>query len=398
MVSNTIFIFAYYSYKDPVFQSAVLPYFVDFPEKEKFKFILLTFEQEKYQLNKQEKEEIKQFLAQNNIHWHTKKWHSGHFKIFKKGYDFLVSMIFSLYLIVKFKPKFIYSEGFPGAIITHFLSKITGKKHIVHTFEPHADYMIESGVWEKTSWEARFIKKMELKIAQNAFAILTATNLYIEKFKPICPNTQFFRVPSCVDLELFQYAENQRIKKRKELDLSENDCLLVYLGKFGGMYWDEEVFDLFDYFKKNGNENYKLLIISKDNQLQFSHRLNEHIFWINADRNEVPSWLSASDLAICGIKNIRSRRFSSPIKNGEYWAMGLKVIILEGISDDYISAQELSIGYVLKNNSEIELRKILHTIENNPESFHKSLISRDFIEKDRSIKQYKNLYFNLFIR
>jgi len=160
---KTIFIFAYYSYKDPVFQSAVLPYFTDFPEKEKFRFVLLTFEQRQHRLSAQAQKKIKEELKHHRIFWQHAYWHSGRFKPLKKAFDFLWGITLSIYLILRNNADIIYSEGFPGAIIGHYLSLLTGKKHIVHTFEPHADYMIESGIWSADSWEARLIKYHELK-------------------------------------------------------------------------------------------------------------------------------------------------------------------------------------------------------------------------------------------
>lgn len=396
MPLKTIFIFAYYSYKDPVFQSAVLPYFLNFPDKEKFKFVLLTFEQKEFELSEDECVTVASYLESYNIMWHKRTWHSGRFKFVKKAYDFVTSLFVSISLILKYKADFIYSEGFPGAIITHFLSGLTGRKHIVHTFEPHADYMIESGVWNEASWEAKLIKSMQDRIAKKAFAILTATQAMIDIYKEKCPRTRFYRVPSCVDLDLFRFDIEARNTLRTKFDIGEHQTLMVYLGKLDGMYWEQELFDFFAVMESSTQIDFKFLIITREDKAKYEHLLNEKMIWLSASREEVPKLLSAADVAVCGIRNIPSRRFSSPIKNGEYWAMGLKTVIPVGISDDYLFAEQEKIGWILPTVDDNGYRKVLSELEQDLDLKQKSARARNFVEKDRSITVYQDLYKDIF--
>lgn len=396
---KTIFIFAYYSYKDPVFQSAVLPYFENFPDKEKFRFILLTFEQDQYKVTASERAEIKDEFTQDHIIWHQTKWHSGRFKQIKKIFDFCWSLILSTILVIRYNPRFIYSEGFPGAIISHYLCKITGRKHIVHTFEPHADYMIESGVWQEKDWEAKLIKKTQLQIAQNSHAILTGTQKLIDKYEHLCPNTLFYRVPSCVDSDLFQFDPHTRKRNRSAWGISHETLLLVYLGKFGGMYWQEELFDFFDIIKATLGRPAQLLIVSKDDPSPFKHRIDDTVIWISATKKEVPGLLSSADFGICGIHNIPSRRYSSPIKNGEYWACGLPVVVPFGMSDDFLMTREKGIGIIIEDTSVSSLKKASFEIKkwissNDSEEVRKRC--RNFALEDRSVAKYKKLYLQIF--
>lgn len=403
-MKKTILIFAYYSFKDPVFQSAVLPYFLNFPNKENYLFIILTFEQKKYILKQSETKEIRNFLSQQNILWYKKKWNSGKFKLFKKVFDLIQSLATCIKLIFQYKVKIIYSEGFPGAILTYIVSKITRRHHIIHTFEPHADYMLEAGVWKWWSWEYRFLRKMELVVARNASAILTATDKMIAKLQAVGVTGILYRVPSCVDLSLFNYSEPDRISVRKSLGIKENEILLIYLGKFGGMYWDEELFQLFQAFENHGTLKYKYLIISIDDQKRIrSYNKfcvpNEKLIVLNLERQDVPKYLSAGNCGVCGIRNIPSRRYSSPIKNGEYWSCGLPVIIPQGISDDYLIAEENDIGVVLPDFSNESLFKVVKTFERKLDSKSwKDVKDRAamFAANDRSVEKYKMVYKQLF--
>ena len=241
---KSILIFAYYSYKDPVFQSAVLPYFIDFPHKDQYQFILLTFEQERFKLTSSEKKKLKKELSVHNILWIDSKWHSGNFKLLKKIYDLTAGMIKTVSLVRKYKVDAIYSEGFPGAVISYYVSRFTKRPHIVHTFEPHTDYMVESGVWKEADWEARKLRRFESVVGKKSFALMTATQAMIDKWKGKT-GAQMFRVPSCVDINHFQFRWLDRMAIRKKYNIGDNEIVIVYLGKFGGMYMEKEMFDFF---------------------------------------------------------------------------------------------------------------------------------------------------------
>ena len=86
MKKKTILIFAYYSYYDPVFQSAVLPYFKGLSKDKELEFILLTFEKGVYKVDETAFEELRQELKeQDNITWYRSTWRSGLFKLVKKS-------------------------------------------------------------------------------------------------------------------------------------------------------------------------------------------------------------------------------------------------------------------------------------------------------------------------
>ena len=401
-----IFIFAYYSYKDPVFQSAVLPYFINF-NSEKYKFILLTWEQSAYRLSNSETQSIKKSLLEKNIIWYSATWHSGKFKLLKKAYDFLYGVFISLFLIYRHKAKMIYSEGFPGAVISCFLSIITKKPHIIHTYEPHADYMLESGVWSEKSWEYKALKKLELPIARQAHTLITATQVYKDILIKKGVSTKILVIPSCIDTEVYRYRHHCRQRIRRELNIEEEQIVISYLGKLGGMYMDEELFTFFKIcYEYNPNQFY-FFLFTNEPKVKIHEYLTkfqipkERILVKFLQKEEVPDYLSAADFGFCGIRPIPSRRYSSPIKNGEYWACGLPILIPKGISDDYLYASKYKTGIVIENLSKGPLGVTVEKMnawlkKNNKEEIVKRC--RGFVEKDRSVKKYKEVYRNLFLK
>ena len=65
----------------------------------------------------------------------------------------------------------------------------------------------------------------------------------------------------------------------------------------------------------------------------------------------IPDHMGLADFAITPIKPIASKKYSTPVKNGEYWALGLPVVITPGISDDSAIIEKHRIGALLNELS-----------------------------------------------
>ena len=343
-----------------------------------------------------EKANTSQSLGRIGVIWYETLWHSGRFKPLKKAFDLLKGVIYSLILIRRHKAKKIYSEGFPGAIIGHFLSKLSGMPHIIHTFEPHADYMVEAGVWNKSNWEYRLLKKLEIPVGNHATHIITATKGYRKRLLEKGIKSEIRVIPSCVDTSFYKYLPEKRVELRSTFGLTNEHIVIAYLGKLGGMYMDRELFEFFASCLRDGKDRFFFFLFTNESSDKIEASLRDwgiplsKIFYKYLQKDEVPSYLSAADIGFCGIRAIKSRRFSSPIKNGEYWACGLPILIPEGISDDYIHASEEQIGLTFKNTSEIDL-KVLESLKR---------IDRRIIEKKsfalRGLENYRQSYLEVF--
>src|SRR5688572_7947020 len=80
---------------------------------------------------------------------------------------------------------------------------------------------------------------------------------------------------------------------------------------------------------------------------------------------EIPEYLSLADFAINAQVPVPSKRLGSPLKDGEYWAMGLPVVISPGISEDSDIIEKNSIGAVIdlqqRENFDAAIKQI-HTL------------------------------------
>jgi hypothetical protein len=227
--------------------------------------------------------------------------------------------------------------------------------YVVESFEPHADYMLESGVWKRYDprlWIQRYFEKC---IKTTARIVLPVSYHYREKLldEGVVANRIIVQ-PCCVSLTDFAFSESNRSLVRSRHGIPADALVGIYAGKFGGIYYDEEAFALYAEAFHFFGARFHLIILSADD----AKRIQQHIIKFNlpADRivfqkvphHEVPLYLSAADFAFSTIKAAPSRIFCSPIKDGEYWANGLPILIEDHIGDDSAIIQREGGGVILE--------------------------------------------------
>ena len=241
----------------------------------------------------------------------------------------------------KLKPDLVICRGAMAGAFGTMLFKKFGIPFVVESFEPHADYMQESGVWKKNGLRYLLQKKTESEIKKYAKFLITVSHNYyghLQKLESISAD-RLKMVPCIVNSSQFAFDNNERNHVRKKLGISDEVKVGIYLGKFGSIYYDKEAFEVFkaaeQYF-----DSFFLILLSPTDKQELLEKLKEVHFplekvWIGiVPHNEVPSYLSASDFAFSTIKPADCRRFCSPVKDGEYWANGLPILLPDLVGDD----------------------------------------------------------------
>jgi hypothetical protein len=264
--------------------------------------------------------------------------------------------------------------------------------------------MVEAGVWSSHSWEAHILKKLEYTSGKSADGIMTATNAMIEKCRERGFTGRLLRVPSCVNTRHFDYDPQARQTIRKKLGLSDDRIVITYLGKFGGMYQEEEFFRMMRIFLNESNRFF-FFIFTIDDHEQVRSSLKAHnipedkVLLTSLERNEVPAYLSASDIGHVCHRQSPAKRYCSPIKDGEYWSCGLPLLTFEGISDDYVLARQENIGIVLPDTSDESFRIATGELITFTDETEKQVMAdrcRSFVLRDRSVENYQHLYAEVF--
>ena len=294
----------------------------------------------------------------------------------------------------------------PAGAIGYLVSKKTKLPYYVESFEPHADYMVESGVWNKWGLRYNFQKYFEWKQRQTAAALMTVSNNYTS-FLKLDKSTKctIETIPCGVELDEFKFSAELRNKVKKELEIDSEAIVGVYVGKFGGIYYDDEIFRYFKNCFEN-IANFFLLILTPHDEQFMEARLSRYkipytkVWYGYVKHNKLSMFLSAADVAFCPVKTSNNRKFCSPTKNAEYWANGLPILISEGIGDDSeiikFYGGGLIVDYVEYNQDRLfdEIRKTMIHYQLNRDK-NQSVINAQTYRSHKSAKQvYHKLLFD----
>jgi glycosyltransferase involved in cell wall biosynthesis len=274
-----------------------------------------------------------------------------------KLYDFFFYLMTLSLFTKRTKPDLIICRGSMAGIFGFFLNLIFKVPFMVESFEPHAEYMVDGGTWKRGSPEYRFQSWIEKQIEKYAMSLMPVTFSHKNKLieRGISAD-KIFVMPCCADLEKFKFNGNARIRMREQLKLTNSTVVGIYVGKFGGLYLEEDAFRIF----KRINDSFQgffLIILTSDSKDWIEGLLKKegfpgkNYFVGRVPHQIVPDYLAASDFGFSLVRTSPSSRFCSPVKNGEYWANGLSIMLPKGVGDDELIIEETGSGVVFDPNN-----------------------------------------------
>ena len=267
----------------------------------------------------------------------------------------LVFYVGKLYFVIfRNDIDFIICRGSSTAIIAVLLHKLTGRKFIIESFEPHAAYMEESHVWKKSSVEYKLQTWAEAQSIRRATFLAPVSDNYSRTLimNGVDP-AKITVMPCAVDFERFQFDMQNRIKTRQMLNIEPDIRVGIYVGKFGDIYLKEEAFAVFQETFEIFDGRFFLIILTPQpieevrQQLLLAGYNLAYAHVTYADQYEVAKYLSAADFGFALIRPSPSRRYCSPVKIGEYWASGMPVLLTRGVGDDEKIIQENAAGVII---------------------------------------------------
>ncbi|HOX82457.1 MAG TPA: glycosyltransferase [Chryseolinea sp.] len=261
--------------------------------------------------------------------------------------------------------------------IGYLLWRKTSIPFVVECFEPHAAYMLESGVWSRYDPRYVILRFFEWRQKVMARALLTVSTHYTSKLiEDGVDKEKILTMPNGISLERFQFNNERRNQIRRTLGITSEMITGIYVGKFGDIYYHQEAFSLFAAAFRFFSERFFLIILSSHDHNDIEEnliRINipmDRVFLTRVPNDIVPHYLSAADFAFSTIKPAPCRLYCCPIKDGEYWANGLPVLLENGIGDDSDIIKNEGGGFLLdmKNpdNSFTKIQNLMRT--NRPET------------------------------
>jgi glycosyltransferase involved in cell wall biosynthesis len=291
------------------------------------------------------------------------------FRAFTKFSDFLGVFRFSRKILKEKSINLVICRSVLAGIIGYFLKKSANIPFAVESFEPHAEYMRERGIWKRFGFSYLIQHFFEMKQMNEAILLMPVSRKYEERLAQIgCPKEKISTVPCSVNLDMFRFNQHSRTKIRSKLSIPDNATVGVYTGKFGGMYMDEEAWSLFKWSFELIQCFYLMIITPNpdpviNNLLKIRNLPFNKIKVICVEFSEMPQYLSSADFAFSLHYPTPSMKYVSPIKNGEFWACGLPIIMPGGIGDDCNLISEFPVAGTLFDLNESSMKSAIDSIK-----------------------------------
>lgn len=394
---KNILVLTYWSYNSALIQTYTLPYVKILTKylSQHYKVILVTLDKDTPIISN----EIDGFNIINL---------SFSYKSFGfQGLLMWIKLIFKLFYIIKKENiEIIHTWCTPAGALGYILSELSNKKLIIDSFEPHAIPMIESGTWSKNGLAFKILFNLEKRQLKRASEVICANEAMIKYSKELykIKKQRYFYKPACVDLNLFSKNKLKSTELLKSLNL-EDKIICVYAGKFGGLYLENETFDFFKTAINFWGDKFRVLLLTNHSDKEIYSYLrkanieSKYLVKKFVSHIEIPNYIGLADFAFTPIKPIPSKRFSAPIKNGEYWAMGLPVVITKNISDDSEIIMKYEIGSVLDDLSYNSYLKSIIEIDELLKKFTKEELYnkiRPIAEKYRNFSIAEQVYKEIY--
>ena len=344
----------YHSYRDPLFQNLMLKYLRTLVKSQKMRFYLITFEQEQYALSDGKMRHEQRILRKNGISWYPVSYHAGSFIAIKKIVDLFqaIALIGKLRQLTKAKllVTFTNLSASIGIICAHLFRL----KMLVNCYEPHSDFLVELGIWRKGSLKHKISRWIELYAGKHADFVMASTKYVVDLLTNLKARGRVVRAPVSVDENEFFFKSKGRERIREIYGL-KNRHVFLYLGKFGYLYYNEEIAKLCKTLYNQIDDTFFLIVTSNDHEtirnIFQKNGLPEGSFFVTGNLNyeEVKDYISAADIGLSAVPPTSSQKFRSPTKVAEYLLCGLPYITCEGVSEDDIYAKKYNVGAVVKS-------------------------------------------------
>lgn len=356
---------------DPLGQSQVIPYLRQLSGLG-VKFTLLSFEKEAAFTSEgeQRSQKLRRDLEREGIEWHWLRYHQRP-SIPATAYDVFQGIRLGEKLINKNRIELVHARSHIPATIAMTLKRRCGVKMIFDVRGLLADEYVDANHWQVDSVAYKLTKTMERRAFAKADGIVTLT----ERIWPILQTWPGLAgrkvthsvVPCCTDMDLFKFSAESRGRVRSELGI-EDKFVFVYSGSIDGWYLTEEMAQCFAHARRTrANAHFLWLSPSRHErirELMQAQKIGDESYTIRGARvDEVPAYLSASDVGIAFIKPCFSKLASSPTKYAEYLACGLPLILNAGIGDSDALVTQHSVGALISDFSESEYARALQVIE-----------------------------------
>ena len=311
---------------------------------------LITFERPPYRLADAEQERTRNRLAERGICWHPLTYHRRS-NLALAAFDVLRGLGTATSAIVRHGARIVHTRSSMPSAFGLVAAKMLRRRFLYDADSELAEEYVGCGYWTRTGLPYRGLSTAEQLCRRHADAIVVLTERLRAEFTRQNLRAPVTVIPCCVDTLRFRFDDRVRRDRRLEVGASDDEKLLVYVGKAGVRYMVGESLSFLKAVRRRVGAA-RLLVLSHDDPARFrsiatEHQLEDALILRRAEPEEIPGWLSAADAGLSLVLPTPSARGTSPIKTTEYLAAGLPVVTTDGIGDLSAAVETASLGVVV---------------------------------------------------
>jgi glycosyltransferase involved in cell wall biosynthesis len=342
-----------WSLSDPLCRSQSLPYIRRLAQAG-YQFTLMTFENNTLEQSPEELSRLRNELASQGIQWYPVRWNAG-LALSQKMRSVVGAIVKGILVVRRHRPRLLHSRSSLPLPVSLMLTRLFGLRFLYDADSILSEEYVDVGYATPGSTGVRLLARSERLARMTADRMIVLTSALRSRLVDEEGVTAPIDViPCCVDTSRFAARDGERSRHRASLGLEDDQILLVYVGKPGSWYLINETFAFYVAFRRL-NPRAKLLIVTQTDPAVFAEAAenmgpeDRGYFIRSADPEEVSGWLSAADVGLSMIKQVPSKRGSSPVKFAEYLASGLPVVTTDGIGDCTPIIEQNNAGVVVKS-------------------------------------------------
>lgn len=347
MTANVLYV-VYWGAAEPLGQSLVVPT-VKRLSSLGVRIGLVTFEKAGDLADEANISRIRRELADAGVAWVPLRYHKWP-KWPATLFDVLSGVFHGAALGRSLGAEIVHARTFVGGVIGLLIAKLLRRALVYHNEGFYPDEQVDGGVWRFGSPAHRFARFVEQRLYRAADGIIVLSQracAQVRGFPVVAArSTPVVVVRSCVDLDRFAWRGSLPWRPGSELRL-------VYVGSIGARYVFESVGQLLSTALKRGLDA-KLRVLTPVNPQVVDELLTRagvaRGTWSVARvaHADMPRELASQHAGLMVLTQGISEHGCSPTKVGEYWAVGLPVVITPNISDTDEIIREDRVGVVIK--------------------------------------------------
>jgi glycosyltransferase involved in cell wall biosynthesis len=301
----------------------------------------------------------------------------------------------------------IHCRSYISALVGQWMKKKYGVPYIFDMRGFWADERVDGGLWRlsnplyKTVFT--YFKRKEKEFLESADAIVSLTHAAAHEIGswPLAQHQPIDVIPCCVDTDLFvpdHFGSEAQKKLKEELGIPEDTCVLGYVGSLGTWYELPEMLQFFKAWLTARPDSIMLFVTTEPEEMILQEAMEQGVdtFRIriaSAGRKDVPVYISMMDYGIFFLKQVFSKKASSPVKQGELMAMGIPVICNAGVGDSDRIITQYASGVLVHDYSAPGYQQAIAALDHTP--FDPSAIrsgSIDYFDLQKGIESYARIY------